>query len=85
MDLFQPVTLHVDAYFDPIRYKNLRLAVIAVMTELTAAQRDKSSIWGREGRIGIAEITQIFEDLKPLTVAQTGWAASTPAGSLDAR
>jgi hypothetical protein len=82
MDLFQPVTLHVGANFDPIFYKNLRLAVIAVMTELAPAQREKSLIWGKEGRLGIAEITQIYQDLKPLTLAQNGWSAPAPAGPI---
>jgi len=82
MDLFQPVTLYAGAHFDPIHYKNLRLAVIAVMTGLTPDQRDKALIWGKDGRLGISEITQIYEDLKPLNLAQNGWRGSIAASSI---
>jgi hypothetical protein len=84
MDLFQPVTLHAGVNFDPIHYKNLRLAVIAVMTDLMPDQKDKALIRGKDGWLGISEITQIYEDLKPLNMVQNGWRSSIAANSVHA-
>jgi hypothetical protein len=82
MDLFQPVTLYPGDGSDPIRFCNLRLALIAVMTGLPPGQRERAVIGGSEGEIGYDDIRRLYHDLKPLSSGYAGAPVYTPAASV---